>query len=92
MPTARSGTKLEQYKPLEELLDQYHDVTWIGAHMGGNPEDLDWLHDFLGRHPNYVIDCSATKGKRNFPETSATGPACRGQSRRVLFGSDIVVG
>ena len=39
------GTKLEQYKPLEELLDQYHDVTWIGAHMGGNPEDLDWLHD-----------------------------------------------
>jgi len=86
------GTKLEQYKPLEELLDQYHDVTWIGAHMGGYPEDLDWLHDFLQRHPNYVVDCSATKwqvrelGKQ--PERFAR--FIEANPGRVLFGSDIV--
>ncbi|MGB1125950.1 MAG: amidohydrolase family protein [Phycisphaeraceae bacterium] len=86
------GTKLEQYKPLEELLDQYHDVTWIGAHMGGNPEDLDWLHDFLGRHPNYVIDCSATKWQvrelSRDPQRMAQFVAAN--PGRVLFGSDIV--
>lgn len=89
---AKYGTKLDQYKPLEKLLDQYHDVTWIGAHMGGNPEDLDWLHAFLERHPNYVVDTSATKWQvrelskhpdhfRQFVEAN------RG---RVLFGSDII--
>lgn len=92
--SGKYGTKLDQYKPLEILLDQYDDVTWIGAHLGGNPEDLDWLHGFLERHPNYVIDTSATKwqvrelskhpGKfKQFVEAN------RG---RVLFGSDIVAG
>lgn len=89
---AKYGTKLQQYEPLEELLDQYHDVTWIGAHMGGYPEDLDWLHDFLQRHPNYVVDCSATKWQvrelskhpRRLAQFVEANPG------RVLFGSDIV--
>ncbi len=86
------GTKLDQYKPLEALLDQYHDVTWIGAHMGGYPEDLDWLHNFLGQHPNYVVDTSATKWQvrelgrqpERFRQFVEANPG------RVLFGSDIV--
>ena len=88
------GTKPDQFLPLQRLLDQYDDVTWIGAHMGGNPEDLDWLHDFLGRHPNYVVDCSATKWQvrelskhpRRFAQFVEANPG------RVLFGSDIVAG
>ncbi|MGB0768524.1 MAG: amidohydrolase family protein [Phycisphaeraceae bacterium] len=86
------GTKLEQYKPLEELLAQYRDVTWIGAHMGGYPEDLDWLQAFLDRHPNYVVDTSATKWQvrelskhpDRFRQFVEDNPG------RVLFGSDIV--
>lgn len=89
---SKYGTKLDQYKPLEELLDQYHDVTWIGAHMGGYPEDLDWLHDFLQRHPNYILDCSATKWQvrelsrdpQRFAQFVEANPG------RILFGSDIV--
>lgn len=86
------GTKPEQFEPLEKLLDQYGDVTWIGAHMGGNPEDLDWLHAFLERHPNYVVDTSATKWQarelskhpERFAEFVQANPG------RVLFGTDIV--
>lgn len=86
------GTKLDQYKPLSELLDRYDDVTWIGAHMGGNPEDLDWLHGYLERHPNYVVDTSATKWQvrelskhpKRFAQFVEANPG------RVLFGSDIV--
>jgi len=89
---SKYGTKLDQFRPLEKLLDQYDDVTWIGAHMGGNPEDLDWLDRFLERHPNYVIDCSATKWQvrelgrqpQRFAQFLQANPG------RVLFGSDIV--
>lgn len=91
---SKYGTKLDQFAALERLLDQYHDVTWIGAHMGGNPEDLDWLHAFLERHPNYVVDCSATKWQvrelskhpRKLAQFIEANPG------RVLFGSDIVAG
>jgi hypothetical protein len=88
----RYGTKLQQFEPLETLLEQYRDVTWIGAHMGGYPEDLDWLQAFLDRHPNYVVDTSACKWQvrelskhpRKFAEF------CRNNPGRVLFGTDIV--
>ncbi len=88
----RYGTKPDQFKPLEKLLDRYGDVTWIGAHMGGNPEDLDWLHAFLERHPNYVVDTSATKWQvrelsrhpKRFVQFVEAHPG------RVLFGTDIV--
>lgn len=91
---AKYGSKTDQFKPLEQLLDQYHDVTWIGAHMGGNPEDLDWLQAFMDRHPNYVVDTSATKWQvrelskhpDRFRQFVADNPG------RVLFGSDIVAG
>ncbi len=90
--SSKYGTKVGQFVPLERLLDQYHDVTWIGAHMGGWPEDLDWLHDFLERHPNYVVDCSATKWQvrelgqqpERFRQFVEANPG------RVLFGTDIV--
>lgn len=89
---SKYGTKQQQFEPLQRLLDQYHDVTWIGAHMGGNPEDLDWLHAFMERHPNYVVDTSATKWQvrelskhpRKLAQFIEANPG------RVLFGSDIV--
>lgn len=88
----RYGTKLEQFEPLEELLDQYHDVTWIGAHMGGYPEDLDWLQGMLDRHPNYVVDTSACKWQvRELSKHPARFKAfCENNPGRVLFGTDIV--
>lgn len=90
--SAKYGTKLQQYEPLEELLAQYRDVRWIGAHMGGYPEDLDWLHDFLDRHPNYVVDCSATKWQiRELSKHPAKfSQFVQANPGRVLFGSDIV--
>ena len=88
----RYGTKRQQYEPLERLLDEYADVTWIGAHMGGTPEDLDFLQGMLDRHPNYVVDTSAckwmirelSKHPQRFAKFVADNPG------RVLFGTDIV--
>ncbi|MBB6428751.1 amidohydrolase family protein [Algisphaera agarilytica] len=88
----RYGTKLQQFEPLEAALEEYRDVTWIGAHMGGYPEDLDWLQGMLDRHPNYVVDTSACKWQirelSKHPE--AFKAFCQRNPGRVLFGTDIV--
>ncbi|MSQ90208.1 MAG: hypothetical protein EXS01_02275 [Phycisphaerales bacterium] len=89
---ARYGTKRSQYEPFEVLLDRFP-TRWIAAHMGGWPEDLEFLSGLLTRHANLTLDTSATKWMVR--EISRHDPAAvrefftrwRG---RIMFGSDIV--
>lgn len=89
---SKYGTKAQQFEPLERVLDDYPDVTWIGAHMGGSPEDLDFLQGVLDRHPNYVVDTSATKWmvRELSKHPDRFRAFCQRNPGRVLFGSDIV--
>ncbi|MBX3356090.1 MAG: hypothetical protein KF724_10400 [Phycisphaeraceae bacterium] len=88
----RYGTKLSHYEPLERLLDCYPNP-WIAAHLGGFPEDLDFLDGLLERHGHLHLDASATKWmvrevSRHPPErVQRFMERWRG---RLLFGSDIV--
>jgi hypothetical protein len=89
---SRYGSKRSQYVPMEQLLDDYPHITFIGAHMGGTPEDLDFLQGLLDRHPNYVVDTSACKWQvrelSKHPRKLAA--FIRKNAGRVLFGTDIV--
>jgi hypothetical protein len=89
---AKYGTKAEQYTGLERVLEMFPDVTWIGAHMGGDPEHPDHLEALLERYPHFVCDTSATKWQVR--EVSAHREAIRGllcrHPDRFLFGSDLV--
>ena len=90
--TAKFGTKAEQYLGLERMLELFPDVTWIGAHMGGDPEHPDHLEALLERYPHLYFDTSATKWQVR--EVSAHAAAirelvCR-HPQRFLFGSDLV--
>jgi len=90
--STRYGTKKQQYETFEEVLSRFP-VPWIAAHMGGYPEDLDFLSNLLSRHPNLYLDCSATKWivrelSKHEPE-KVRGFFSR-WSGRLLFGSDIV--
>lgn len=84
--------KPDHYTGLERMLDRYP-VPWIGAHMGGWPEDLDFLSGLLSRHPNLYLDTSATKwvvralGQQPTDRVRAFFERWRG---RLMFGSDIV--
>lgn len=86
------GTKLEQYEPLERLLDEFGGVPWLAAHMGGWPERLDFLQGLLDRHPNLHLDTSATKWmvRELSKQPDEYADFCRRNAGRVLFGSDIV--
>jgi len=86
------GTKRQQYEPFEMLLDRFTQP-WIAAHMGGWPEDLEFLTGLLDRHDNLYLDTSATKwmvrelSKHSRDELLAFMQRFKG---RVMFGSDIV--
>jgi hypothetical protein len=90
----RYGSKAQQYDALHRVLEMFPEVTWIAAHMGGDPEHLDHLQMLLDRYPHLVLDCSATKWMVR--ELSKNPGELRGfltrNAGRVLFGSDIVAG
>jgi len=90
--TAKYGTKAEQYEALERMLERF-DRPWIAAHMGGWPENLEFLSGLLERHDNLYLDTSATKWMvrelSRHPREALVAFVDRWQSR-ILFGSDIV--
>ena len=91
--TTRYGTKRQQYEPLEELLDRFGQP-WIAAHMGGWPEDLEFLWGLLERHDNLYLDTSAAKWMARelsrHPRQTLVDFMTRFRGR-ILFGTDTVV-
>lgn len=86
------GTKAEQYEPLERMLERFNSP-WLAAHMGGWPEDLEFLSGLLSRHDNLYLDTSATKWMvRELSKHSRADLVSflERWSGRVLFGTDIV--
>ena len=90
--TSFYGTKRSQYDHIEQLA-QHYKVPWLIAHMGGWPEDLDFIAGLLERNPNIILDTSATKWmvrELSKHPTDAFTAFLRRFEGRILFGSDIV--
>jgi hypothetical protein len=87
------GRKIDHYRGFEVMLDRFDQVPWVAAHMGGWPENLDFLDGLLERHPNLSLDSSATKwvvrelSKHPRERVHKFFARWRG---RLIFGSDIV--
>jgi Amidohydrolase len=89
---AKFGTKPEQYVGLERMLRMFPDVTWIGAHMGGDSEHPDHLEALLEKYPNLLLDTSATKWqvREVSPRRDAIRSLICRYPERFLFGTDLV--
>ncbi|HEX5245126.1 MAG TPA: amidohydrolase family protein [Tepidisphaeraceae bacterium] len=91
---AKYGTREQHYRMWEDSMREHPDTPWVGAHLGGNPEDLDRLQDMLDRYPNLMLDCSATRWMQR--EISAHRDAAREffirNQDRIFFGTDQVSG
>ncbi len=89
---SKYGTKPEQYTGLEHMLSLFPDVTWIGAHMGGDVEHPDHLEALLEKYPNLCFDTSATKWvvREVAPRREAVRQLICRWPDRFLFGSDLV--
>jgi hypothetical protein len=70
----------------------FPDMTWIGAHMGGDAEHPDHLEQLLERYPHYHLDTSATKWvvREVSPRREAIRSLICRYPQRFLFGSDLV--
>ena len=89
---AKFGTKPEQYIGLERMLQMFPDITWIGAHMGGDVEHPDHLQALLEKYPHFYMDTSATKWQvREVSRRTAAVRSliCR-HPDRFFFGTDLV--
>jgi predicted TIM-barrel fold metal-dependent hydrolase len=91
---AKFGTRDEHYQMWESMLKEYAGHPWVGAHMGGNPEDLLRLQYLLDTYPDLYLDTSATRWM--IREISARRDHARDfiirNQDRLLFGTDQVSG
>jgi predicted TIM-barrel fold metal-dependent hydrolase len=89
---AKFGTREEHYAMWERALTEYRHRPWLGAHLGGNPENLPRLQSLLDRFPNLYLDLSATRWMAR--EVSARRDEARlfviKNQDRLLWGSDQV--
>jgi len=89
---SRYGTKADQYRPLERMLDRFTQP-WLIAHLAGWPEDLDFVDGLLERHPNAHLDTSATKWQVREISKHPTSRVREFFDRwrgRIFFGTDVV--
>jgi predicted TIM-barrel fold metal-dependent hydrolase len=63
-------------------------TTFVGAHVGGFPEDLSWV-DALLRYPNVAIDVSARIAELGRQPRAAAALIER-HADRILFGTDLL--
>ncbi len=91
---AKFGSRDDHYAAWDSLLELFGRRPWVGAHMGGNPEDLGRLQRLLDKHPGLHLDISATRWMQR--EVSARRDAMREffirNQDRLLFGTDQVSG
>jgi hypothetical protein len=74
------------------MIQEFPEVTWIGAHMGGDPEHPDHLEALLERYPRLHFDTSATKWqvREVSPRRDAIRDLVMRHPTRFLFGTDLV--
>jgi predicted TIM-barrel fold metal-dependent hydrolase len=64
-----------------------HDVTWIGAHVLCNAEDLDWVARMLDAYPNVNADTGARIAELGRVPRAAAH-LLSSHPDRILFGTD----
>jgi len=72
---------------LEGLVATNPEVTFIGAHVGGNAEDLAWVARMLNAYPNFYVDVAARLADLG-RQPRATRRLVLAHPTRVLFGTD----
>lgn len=74
-------------KGRENVIKQHPDITFIGAHMGMNAEDLSYIGYLLDTYPNYYIETSTVLSELGRQPYTAREFFIKYQDR-ILFGTD----
>lgn len=84
----------DRFPSREELLEQrnraiakHPETTFIGAHLGNNPEDLETVGQWLDKYPNFYVDIDARINELGRQPYSCRRFFIKYQDR-ILFGTD----
>jgi predicted TIM-barrel fold metal-dependent hydrolase len=84
----------DKYPSRDELLDQrnrviakHSNTTFIGAHFGNNPEDLETVGEWLDTYPNFYVDIDARISELGRQPYSSRRFFIKYQDR-IMFGTD----
>jgi hypothetical protein len=88
----------EKYPSRQSLLEardrmvaRHPDTTFILAHMGNNPEDLDYVAELLAEHDDLVVDTSARIAEFGRHSAERVREFFMRFQDRILFGTDLGV-
>jgi predicted TIM-barrel fold metal-dependent hydrolase len=73
---------------LARLVARHPQTTFVGAHVGGYAENLEWVSGMLDRCSNYQVDLAARFGELG-RQPYAARRFCERYADRVLFGLDM---
>jgi len=73
----------------DRVLEKHPDTTFILAHLGNNPEDLDYVANVLEEYPNAYLDTSARVAEFGRHDAERVREFFRRFQDRILFGTDI---
>jgi predicted TIM-barrel fold metal-dependent hydrolase len=80
-------TLKELMEQRERLLARHTSTNFIGAHLGMNPDDLQYAGYLLDKYPNYYVDMSSVVAELGRQPHAAREFFLRYQDR-ILFGTD----
>ena len=80
-------SRAELLEARNRVIAKHPQTTFIGAHLGGNPEDLAAVGKWLDRYPNLVVEIASRIGELGRQPYSARDFLIKYQDR-VLFGTD----
>jgi hypothetical protein len=74
------------------VIERQTGTTFIGAHLGGYPENLAYVDACLDRYPNLYADTSARIGEIGRHPVEEVRAFFLKHQDRVIFGTDLVLG
>jgi hypothetical protein len=74
------------------VVERHSETTFIGAHLGNYPENLDYVAACLERYPNFHVDTSARINEFGRHPAAEVRAFFVEYQDRVLLGTDLVLG
>ena len=75
----------------DHVLQLFPKTTFLGIHLGNNPEDIDYVARTLERYPNFYVDVAARLGEIGRHPPAKVRRLFERFPTRILFGTDIFV-
>lgn len=80
-------SRLQLWRARNRVIARHRQTTFVGAHMGNNPEDLATVGKWLDEYPNFFVDIDARVSELGRQPYTARRFFIQYQDR-ILFGTD----